>query len=183
MPRRVFFSFDFDDVWRVNQIRNIGAISEEDRPCTPNEIEKVRRQSDDAIMRWIREQMEGRSCVAVLIGTNTFKSKWVLYEILYGWSQEKGVFGIYIHNLKDQYGNTAPPGPSPFLAFELEVPNVFPDLPPMRLPFNQIVKAYDPGSVDPRNVISGNLERWIEEAIRIRQEWKNSRLVPKRQTR
>lgn len=176
MPRRVFFSFDFDDVWRVNQIRNIGAISDEDKPCTPNEIEEVRKQSDEAIKRWIHEQMHGRSCVAVLIGPHTRHSKWVLYEIEYGWNQGKGVFGIYIHNLKDKAGNTTTQGPNPFSAFELVVPGGSSLQTPTRYPFEQVVSTYNPNQLSPVSDIANNLEHWIEEAIRDRQLRKQGQL-------
>ena len=45
-----------------------------------------------------------RSCVVVLIGSETASRKWVQYEIEQGWKRGKGVVGIYIHNLKDRFG-------------------------------------------------------------------------------
>lgn len=179
MPRRVFFSFDFDDVWRVNQIRNIGAISDEDKPCTPNEIEEVRKQSDEAIKRWIHEQMHGRSCVAVLIGPHTRHSKWVLYEIEYGWNQGKGVFGIYIHNLRDQHGKTAIKGQNPFSAFELEVHNFLGQPQSKTIPFDSVARVYDPPSENPVSYIAERLETWIEDAIQTRNAWAKSQLRQK----
>lgn len=38
-----------------------------------------------------------RSCVIVLIGTETASRKWVQYEIKEAWKRGKGIVGIYIN--------------------------------------------------------------------------------------
>ena len=43
--------------------------------------EKVKRQGDDVIKRWINKQLEGTSVTAVLIGAETSDRKWVRYEV------------------------------------------------------------------------------------------------------
>ena len=58
--RRVFFSFDWDDAWRVNQVRNswvtkgnytsVGFVDSA-------EIEQVKRKTDKAIKNWIDQQL------------------------------------------------------------------------------------------------------------------------------
>ena len=54
------------------------------------------------------------SCTVVLVGSNTAGRKWINYEIDTSWKYKKGVVGIYIHGLKNQYGETAAKGDNPF---------------------------------------------------------------------
>ena len=71
MARKVFYSFYYDeDNWRASKVRNIGAI-EGNQPAKDNDWETVKRGGDLAIERWIKGQMEGRTCSIVLIGANT----------------------------------------------------------------------------------------------------------------
>ena len=65
----VFFSFDYDDVWLVNQVRNSGKFVGERRSGFRDkaEYEQVKRRGDAAIKRWIRGQMQGCSVTCVLI--------------------------------------------------------------------------------------------------------------------
>jgi len=68
--RQVFYSFHFDnDVMRVQQVRNIGAI-EDNKPVSVNEWEKIRK-SDDSIKKWIADKMDHRCCEIVLVGKDT----------------------------------------------------------------------------------------------------------------
>lgn len=67
----VFFSFHFDnDVMRVQQVRNIGAL-EDNQPVSANDWEEVKRKGDASIERWIDENLKWRSCVVVLVGSET----------------------------------------------------------------------------------------------------------------
>lgn len=92
--RQVFFSFHFDkDIWRVGQVRNIGAVDGQEI-FFDNGWEKVRLKSDTAIKAWIDSEMRMRSCIVVLIGTDTASRRWVQYEIEQAWRLGKGVVGI-----------------------------------------------------------------------------------------
>src|SRR5215469_2365110 len=96
----VFYSFQFkNDVFRVQQIRNMGVI-EGNEPVSASAWEEVKRKGDAAIEKWIDENMKYRRCVAVLIGSETANSDWVRYEIKKAWVEKRGLIGIYIHNLK-----------------------------------------------------------------------------------
>ncbi len=78
--RQIFYSFHFDkDVFRVQQIRNMGAL-EENKPVSPNDWETVKKGGDAAIEKWIDDNMKNRSCVVVLIGEDTYKRPWVKYD-------------------------------------------------------------------------------------------------------
>ena len=115
--RYVFFSFDWDDVWRVNQVRNSwvtkGGYAEAGFADSA-EIETLRRSTDRAIKGWIDRQMEGTSVTCVLIGARTADSRWVKYEIEQSIERRNGLLGVYIHGVKDRYGFTDAPGANPF---------------------------------------------------------------------
>jgi hypothetical protein len=158
MPKRqVFYSFHFkNDVMRVQQIRNIGMI-EGNTPVSPNKWEEIKRQGDNAIKKWIDDNMKYRSCVVVLVGSKTANRKWVKYEIEKAWNDGKGVVGIYIHNLKCPNSGFSKKGKNPFDNFTLGDKEL-----------SDVVECYNPNSY---NDIKNNLTNWIEEAIEIRKQY------------
>ncbi len=165
MARRVFYSFHYKpDSSRASLVRNIGVV-EGNTPAKDNDWETITKGGDDAIKRWINGQLDGRSCAVVLIGENTAGRKWIKYEIETSWNDNKGVLGIYIHNLKDLSGAQARKGTNPFEDFTMKRDGA---------KLSTIVKAYDPPYSDSKavyNHISQNLSSWIEEAVRIRQNY------------
>ena len=114
--RQVFFSFEYlKDAWRAAQIRNMGKVSNTST-FSDNDWEEVKSKSDAEIRKWIDSQMEKRSCIVVLIGKTTSSRKWVKYEIEKAYELNKGIVGIYIHNLKDEDGNQTQKGNNPFFS-------------------------------------------------------------------
>ena len=86
VKRKGFFSFHFDDLLRVNNVRNAWKISHPDRPFMRNFYDRSmwetkKRESDDALKSLIRAGMEHSSAVCVLVGTATWSRQWVKYEI------------------------------------------------------------------------------------------------------
>ena len=179
MKRQVFFSFHFDnDIWRVGQIRNIGTIEGQEL-FSDNGWEKVRLRNDSAIKAWIDNELNMRSCVVVLIGSETASRKWVQYEIEQAWKRGKGIVGIYINKLKNSKGEQDVKGENPFKQFCIDKT------------FNYIVMNEEPADANEVNlatvcktfesVFSGsdwvyddikeNIESLIEEAIAIRNKY------------
>jgi hypothetical protein len=157
--RRVFYSFHYDnDVFRVQQIRNMGAI-DGDEPVSKNEWETVKKGGDKAIKKWIDENMDGKSCVVVLIGEETYKRPWVKHEIVKAWNEKRGLVGIYIHNLKDPKTGTCSKGTNPFEQFTFDNGEKL----------SAYVTCYNPKSADAYNDIKENLADWIEKAIKDRE--------------
>lgn len=164
VKRKVFYSFHFDnDVMRVQQIRNMGVI-EGNEPVTPNEWETAKKTLG-GIEKWIDDNMKGKSCVVVLIGSETANRKWVRYEIVKAWNDGKGLLGIYIHNLVDPrtckilpYKGKCQQGQNPFDSIRLNNGTLL----------SEYVKCYNPLSTDAYNDIQNNLDSWVEEAIDIR---------------
>lgn len=162
MPRRVFYSFHYKpDCWRVSQIKQMGAV--EGQPVLQsNEWEQIERQ-DKGVQRWIDEVMQGKTCVVVLIGAQTYSRPWVDYEIRKGWNAGKGVLGVHIHGLKDVNGYTCQKGPSPFQAIGLQNGR--------RL--SEYVPIFDPPGADSREIYSAiqeYLPTWIDHAIEVRKK-------------
>lgn len=165
MARKAFYSFHFvPDCWRASQVRNIGVV-EGNSPVSDNDWEEVKKKGDKAIQDWIDGQLKGRSVTVVLIGENTAGRKWIEYEIKKSWNDGKGVVGIYIHNLKDSNSTQSKKGSNPFAAFTVGND---------KKKLSDIVKAYDPPYSSSTNVydhIKDNLEKWVEEAIEIRNKY------------
>ena len=159
--RQVFYSFHFDgDHWRAGQVRNIGVI-EGNRPAPDNDWEQVKARGDDAIKKWISDQMQYRSCTIVLVGKDTAGRKWINHEIVQSWNKNMGVVGIYIHGLKNKDGYIANKGNNPFSYIKYGETKKLSD----------IVKCYEPqgnNSQERYEWISKYLAAMVEEAISIR---------------
>jgi sugar-specific transcriptional regulator TrmB len=83
MARRVFFSFDYDHVWRVNQIRSIpniigtAAAGFQDASLW----EKAKTKGDKEIKRLIDNALENTSVTVVCVTHGTMERKYINYEI------------------------------------------------------------------------------------------------------
>lgn len=154
----VFYSFHFDnDVFRVQQIRNMGAI-EENPPVSTNEWESIKRQGDAAIEKWIDDSMKYKQCVVVLIGTETANRRWVRHEIIKAWNEKRGLVGIYIHNLKCPRNGTCAKGPNPFDQIKFDDGT----------PLSRYVMAHDPSPLYTYTDIQNNIGSWVDQAINAR---------------
>ncbi|RXR17351.1 hypothetical protein EQG63_11220 [Flavobacterium amnicola] len=163
MARKVFTSFHYEpDNWRASQVRNMGKL-EGSSVVTTNKWEEVTKGGDKEIKNWINDNMSGKSCVVVFVGENTANRKWIDYEIKKAWEEGRGLFGIYIHNLKNSNGEQANKGSNPFEHFTLDGKKL-----------SSIVKCYNPPysiSTNVYNHIKENIEDWIEDAITIRNSY------------
>jgi len=152
--RKIFYSFHFDnDVMRVQQVRNMGVV-EGNTPVSPNAWEEVKRKGSTAIETWIDDNMKGKSCVVVLIGTDTHKRPWVKYEIEKAWKDGKGLLGIYVHNLNCPNNGKCVKGTNPFDAIQFTRGGTV-----------IVPKVYDPKASDAYNDIASNLSAWVEAAV------------------
>jgi len=165
MARNVFFSFHYEpDNARASQVRNIGVI-DGNCPCSDNDWESVTKGGDKAIEKWIADQMEGRSCIVVLVGEKTAGRKWINHEIVEAWNKGMGVVGIRIHGLKNLAGDIASAGGNPFDTI------TFPD----GKKLSAVVKCYNPSggtSKEKYAWIKEYISDAVEEAIKIRKDFK-----------
>ena len=164
MRRRTFFSFHYKpDAERAAQVRNMGMV-DGNKPVSDNNWETVKKGGDPAIKRWIADQMYGRSCTVVLVGSNTARRKWINHEIIKSWDDGMGIVGIHIHGLKNLDGDTALKGSNPF--DYITHGNT-------RKKLSSIVKCYTPSGSNSKERyawIKKNLANAVEEAISIREE-------------
>lgn len=109
MARRAFFSFKYKDVSRAMVVRNswVTQGKEDAGFVDAADFEKLKRQGDAAIKRWIDSQLNGTSVTVVLVGQHTCSSRWVKYEIEKSIEIGNGLLGIDISKIKDLQGNTS----------------------------------------------------------------------------
>ncbi|WP_229751172.1 TIR domain-containing protein [Undibacterium terreum] len=142
---------------RVQQIRNIGSL-EDNKPVSANDWETVKKSGDASIKKWIDDNMDGRTCVVVLIGEETASRPWVKYEIEKAWKDGRGLLGIHIHSLNCPNNGKGSMGASPFTGLKFTDSDGKVKTIPCKNP--SVNNAY--------NDIKDNLEKWIEEAIALR---------------
>ena len=71
------------------------------------DFEKLKKQGDAAIKRWIDNQLNGTSVTVVLVGSKTCSSRWVKYEIEKSKERGNGLLGIDVSKIKDMNNNTS----------------------------------------------------------------------------
>lgn len=109
--RKAFFSFHFDDVWRVNNVRNAWKIDHPDSALNRSFFdsslwESKKLEGPDAVKRLIREGVNYTSAVCVLIGSDTWSRQWVRYEIARAVVDQKGLLAVHINNLTHHQSRT-----------------------------------------------------------------------------
>jgi hypothetical protein len=161
MSRKVFFSFHFKrDAWRAGQVRNSDLLADEDEYGVIDgvEWEKIERQGEPAIERWIEDQLKYTSVTVVLIGAETAERDWVDHEIRRSWERGNALVGVRIHNVKNQDGKTDSPGPNPLDSIYLK----------NGARLSSVSKTYDWVNDDGRS----NLGTWVEEAYNARKAYR-----------
>ena len=115
MARRVFFSFDYKYVWKVNQIRSMtnvigtAAAGFQDASLW----EEAKKKRDKEIKSMIDDALKNTSVTVVCVTYGTSVRKYIDYEIDKSLERGNGLVAIQIHHLKDQNGETGSPGAIP----------------------------------------------------------------------
>jgi hypothetical protein len=109
MARRVFFSFKYQDVSRAMVVRNSWVTQGKESAgfIDAADFEKLEKDGDAAIQKWIDDQLKGTSVTVVLVGAKTCGSRWVKYEIAKSKELGHGLLGIDVSKIKDLKGNTS----------------------------------------------------------------------------
>jgi hypothetical protein len=115
MPRRVFFSFHYKHVWRVNQIRSIPNITGSAAAgfVDGSLWEESKKKGRAAIERMIDKGLENTSVTVVCVTYGTVSRDFINYEIEQSLERGNGLVAVQIHHLKDQFGQTAEVGGIP----------------------------------------------------------------------
>jgi MTH538 TIR-like domain (DUF1863) len=103
--RKVFFSFHYDDVIRVNNVRHSEQFKAKAREVPQSFYdrslwEKRRLTNIDSLKEMIRSGVKGASVICVLIGSETYARRWVRYEIARAIIDGKGLVGAHINGLR-----------------------------------------------------------------------------------
>jgi hypothetical protein len=111
IKRKAFFSFHYDDIMRVNVVRNAWKITHPDNAFTRSFYdsslwESRKLDGDDAVKRLIREGVEYTSAVCVLIGTETWLRRWVRYEIARAVIDGRGLLGVHLNSIRHHQTRT-----------------------------------------------------------------------------
>lgn len=115
--RRVFYSFHYADVNRVNQVRQSGKI----RPIDSERVKTVQDRSlwerkksinEEYLRRSIARNISGTSVTCVLAGEQTWARPWCRFEIARSLLNGNGIFAVRIHHLycigQRCFGNIGP---------------------------------------------------------------------------
>lgn len=104
MVRKVFFSFHYqNDINRSMTVRNSWVPQGKEAAgfIDKADFEQIKRQGNNAVHRWIDEQLEGTSVTVVLIGEETLNRPFVQYEIRKSLERGNALIGVKIHSIKD----------------------------------------------------------------------------------
>ena len=103
MPRKVFFSFHYDDVTRANVVRNSDQITRRYRKGArfydKSLWEEAKKHGPRAVTRMIDAGLHGSSVTCVLIGQHTWQRPFVRYEILKSLARGNGLLGVRIQDV------------------------------------------------------------------------------------
>lgn len=122
--RKTFFSFHFDDVMRVNAVRQAWKISHPDAPQMRSFYdsslwENRQLENPESLKRLIREGVQYTSSICVLVGSQTWSRRWVRYEIARAVIDERGLLAVHLNNIRHHVRKTADvwgPNPLTFMA-------------------------------------------------------------------
>ncbi len=157
MARRVFFSFHYRDIMRVNVVRNSWLTQDRESAgfFDGSLWEEAELKGATAIQKLIDDGLKNTSVTIVLIGSQTANRTYINYEIIQSFNRGNGLLGVYIHNIPSPHG-VAYKGQNPF---DFIVRN---ELDGSKTSFSRLFPTYDYVSGNGYN----NLGLWIETAAR-----------------
>jgi hypothetical protein len=129
MARHTFFSFHYKpDVTRAWVVRNswVTKVAQGERDDAgffdSSVFEASKRESDDALKRFLREGMKNTTVTCVLVGAETCLRRWVRYEIFRSFIRGNGLLAVRIHTIGSLHSPVSPIGDNPFdcLAFAVD---------------------------------------------------------------
>lgn len=115
MARRVFFSFHYKYVWKVNQIRSMPNITRTAAAGFQDASlwEQAKAKGDRVIKGMIDEALKNTSVTVVLVTNGTINRKYINYEIDQSLERGNGLVAVQIHQFKDHNGLAGKPGAIP----------------------------------------------------------------------
>jgi hypothetical protein len=123
---RVFFSFDWDNIWRANQIIYQSKINVDPKARFVNTslLGKSNAENEEYIKRKIRSGIDKAGTV-VILNSNTYDDrKYTVYEMEYAIKRNKKMLVINTNQLTNRKGSRSNIPPIPKLCKEREIPIV-----------------------------------------------------------
>jgi len=124
MSRGTFFSFHYTpDVSRTWVVRNswvtkVAQGEREDAGFFDSSVfEASKRESDDALKRFLREGLNNTTVTCVLVGAETCLRRWVRYELFRSFIRGNGLLAVRIHTIGSLHSPDAAIGSNPFTAW------------------------------------------------------------------
>jgi hypothetical protein len=98
MARRVYFAFDYKDVFAVNQIRNAGQFVDVAVAgfTDASQWEELQEKDDAVIKKAIDDALVNTSVTVACVGERTANRRWVKYELSASSSRGSGLLGVYL---------------------------------------------------------------------------------------
>jgi hypothetical protein len=112
--RKVYFAFRHRDIMRVNNVRKAWCIAHPNRTTHRSFYDRSiwdrsAAKTDEGLKDLMRRGVEFSSVVCVLVGTDTWWSRWVRYEIARSVVDERGLLSVHINGLN--HVSTQQPSP------------------------------------------------------------------------
>jgi len=76
-------------------------------------FEASKKESDDALKKFLRNGLENTSVTCILAGTDTWTRRWVRYEIARSIIKGNGLLTVYIHGVQNAAKQTSVKGADP----------------------------------------------------------------------
>lgn len=117
--RKVFYSFHYDDIIRVNNVRHTEQFKAKILEVPQSHYDRSlwetsKRTSPKALKELIRDGVKDTSVVCVLIGSQTWSRPWVRYEIARSVIDGKGLLGVDLNSINHHEDRGPHPlGPNP----------------------------------------------------------------------
>lgn len=115
MARRVFFSFHYKYIWKVNQIRSMPNITGTAAAGFQDASlwEEAKKKGDREIKKMIDNGLTNTSVTVVFVNYGTTNRKYINYEIDQSLARGNGLVAVQIHHLKDSNGQIGSAGATP----------------------------------------------------------------------
>jgi hypothetical protein len=112
--RNAYFAFRFEDIMRVNNVRNGWRISHPDSPTMRSFRDrsiwgKSKAREPESLKNLMRVAVIQSSAICVLVGTHTWKGPWVKYEIARAVADKRGLLAVHINGLNHHRRRTPDP--------------------------------------------------------------------------
>ena len=157
----VYVSLNFsEDCGRAAKIYEVLGDITPNIPIPEEDWDDLLLKGEAVIKSWINERLRTRTCTIVLVGTSTSMKEWVRYEIIKSWDLKKGVLGIFVDGIQDEYGNESIKGNNPFADVTVNDKSL-----------SEIASCVTPaGNTSEERVawIKDNIQNLVDKAIEIR---------------